>query len=119
MIFGSKFDHFLSFLPIEKNRRFVIFWTPFLTFLSLLGSIGIYRKTGPTKSTVLGPDPPPGTFYKFNENYRFFTMLGASIEPEKASGKSATTPYPPRKVNFIAIYRLFYNFTTHGSTKHV
>jgi hypothetical protein len=22
-------------------------------------------------------------------------------------------------VNFIAIYRLFYNFTTHGSTKHV
>jgi hypothetical protein len=28
-------------------------------------------------------------------------ILGPSIEPEKPSVKSASTPYPPQKVNFI------------------
>jgi hypothetical protein len=30
-------------------------------------------------------------------------ILGSSIEPEKASAKSASTPYPPQKVNFIGV----------------
>jgi hypothetical protein len=67
-----------------------------------LGSIAIYRKTAPTKSTVLGPGPPPGNFIKIIENYRFFTKIGPSIEPEKASLKSASTANPPKKYEFIA-----------------
>jgi hypothetical protein len=38
--------------------------------------IGIYGKTGPTKSTVLGPGPPPGIFIKFIGIYRFLPFLG-------------------------------------------
>jgi hypothetical protein len=67
-----------------------------------LGAIGIYRKTAPTKSTVLGPDPPPENFDKFIEFLVIFTILGPSIEPEKPSVKSASTPYPPKKDVFIA-----------------
>jgi hypothetical protein len=40
---------------------------------------------------------------KFIEIYRFLMILGPSIEPEKASLKSASTANPPQKVNFIAI----------------
>jgi hypothetical protein len=43
----------------------------------------------------LGPDPPPGENMKFIEIYRFLWILGSSIEPEKPSVKSASTPYPP------------------------
>jgi hypothetical protein len=95
LILGVKNDQKNDFLAIEKNRRFVIFRTTFYRFLSILGAIGIYRKTGPTKSTVLGPDPPPEIFYKFIDFLRFFLILGPSIEPEKPSVKSASTPYPP------------------------
>jgi hypothetical protein len=38
---------------------------------------------------------------KFIENYRFLSILGPSIEPEKASLKSASTANPPQKVKFI------------------
>jgi hypothetical protein len=106
-ILGVENDQKCHFWRHEKNRRFVIFRTTFLRFLSILGSIGIYRKTAPTKSTVLGPDPPPGKFYKFIEKYRFLPKIGPSIEPEKPSVKSASTPYPPLKVNFIATLRHF------------
>jgi hypothetical protein len=100
-ILGVKFCHFLSILALEKNRRFVIFWVPFWRFWSLLVPIGIYRKTGPTKSTVLGPGPPPWDFHKFYRNFGFFWIFGPSIEPEKASVKSASTAYPPSKVKFM------------------
>jgi hypothetical protein len=33
---------------------------------------------------------------KFIEIYRFLPFLGPSIEPEKATPKSASTPYPPK-----------------------
>jgi hypothetical protein len=66
-----------------------------------LGAIGIYRKTGPTKSTVLGPGPPPWDFYKIYRFSRFFVIFGPSIEPEKPSPKSASTANPPQKVIFI------------------
>jgi hypothetical protein len=51
----------------------------------------------------LGPDPPPGKSIKFIENYRFFMFLGPSIEPEKASLKSASTANPPQNDHFIPI----------------
>jgi hypothetical protein len=53
----------------------------------------------------LGPDPPPEISMKFIDFYAFLVILGSSIEPEKASAKSASTPYPPRKVKFM----LFFN----------
>jgi hypothetical protein len=64
IIYGVKFyvqnDEKMSKTGLKKNRRFVIFRVHFLPILSLLGPIAIYRKTAPTKSTVLGPDPPLG-----------------------------------------------------------
>jgi hypothetical protein len=76
-----------------------------------LGPIGIYRKTAPTKSTVLGPHPPPENFNKIYGFLAFFTILGPSIEPEKPSVKSASTPYPPKKVVFIAFFILGLDFS--------
>jgi hypothetical protein len=35
------------------------------------------------------------------QNYRFLPFWGPSIEPEKPSVKSASTPYPPPKVKFM------------------
>jgi hypothetical protein len=99
---GVKIVQKMSKMAIEKNRRFVIFRTPFYRFWSLLGSIRIYRKTGPTKSTVLGPGPPPGNFYKIYWFLPIFRNFGPSIEPEKPSVKSASTPYPPQKVVFMS-----------------
>jgi hypothetical protein len=94
---GVKNDQILAKIAIEKNRRFVFFRVTFLRFLSILGSIRIYRKTGPTKSTVLGPRPPPGNSINFVDFCRFLLILGSSREPEKPSAKSASTPYPPYK----------------------
>jgi hypothetical protein len=85
----------MSKMALRKSRRFVIFLVTFFTFWTGFGAIGIYRKTGPTKSTVLGPGPPPENFIKFIDFYRFLMILGPSIEPEKGEVKSASTPYPP------------------------
>jgi hypothetical protein len=38
---------------------------------------------------------------KFIENYRFLSILGSSIEPEKPSVKSASTANPPQKVEIM------------------
>jgi hypothetical protein len=57
--------------------------------------IGIYGKTAPTKSTVLGPGPPPGQNHKIYRKIGFFWFFGPSIQPEKTSPKSASTAYPP------------------------
>jgi hypothetical protein len=35
---------------------------------------------------------------KFIDFSPFLTILGSSIQPEKASVKSASTPYPPEKM---------------------
>jgi hypothetical protein len=45
-------------------------------------------------------------------------ILGPSIEPEKASVKSASTPYPPWKVNFIDNLWFFNNSRPNWSTIH-
>jgi hypothetical protein len=111
---GVVFDQIFTKMAIEKNRRFVIFRVRFWRFLSKMVPIRIYRKTGPTKSTVLGPRPPPGENIKFIDFWPFLLILGSSIEPEKASVKSASTPYPPWKVNFIGISNnLLPNFVPH------
>jgi hypothetical protein len=39
----------------------------------------------------------------FIEIYRFFRILGRSIEPEKPSPKSASTANPPQKVEIIVV----------------
>jgi hypothetical protein len=41
-------------------------------------------------------------------------FLGPSIEPEKASPKSASTANPPRKVNFIAFLLIIYRVNGFG-----
>jgi hypothetical protein len=91
-------------LAIEKNRRFVIFRTTFLSILSKMAPIRIYRKTGPTKSTVLGPRPPPGNLLKIIDFYGFLPKMGSSIEPEKPSVKSASTANPPQKDEIMVIF---------------
>jgi hypothetical protein len=40
---------------------------------------------------------------KIIDFYRFFTIWGPSIEPEKPSPKSASTANPPQNDQFIAI----------------
>jgi hypothetical protein len=68
--------------------------------------IGIYRKTGPTKSTVLGPGPPP---WENDEIYRFF-MFFIDFGVFNRAGKSVTKigiySKPPPKRSF---YRVFIN----------
>jgi hypothetical protein len=100
---GVKIGPNFSKMAVEKSRRFAFFLVDFYHFLSQNGPIRIYRKTGPTKSTVLGPGPPPGEKWIFIEIYRFLTILGPSIEPEKPSPKSASTANPPQKVKFMGV----------------
>jgi hypothetical protein len=64
LVLGVKFDQKISKMRIGKSRRFVKIWVTFLPILSENWLIGIYRKTGPTKSTVLGPGPPPWEKYE-------------------------------------------------------
>jgi hypothetical protein len=96
-ILGVQFDQKRRNLGHEKNRRFVIFRAPFLSLLTDFGPIGIYRKTGPTKSTVLGPGPPPWEIHKF---YRFFTIFhvfGAFNRAGKSVSKIGIYALPPLK----------------------
>jgi hypothetical protein len=69
---GVKFDQKCSKWRHGKSRRFVIFLPRFLTFGTENDCYRIYRKTGPTKSTVLGPGPPP---WEIIEIYRFLTIF--------------------------------------------
>jgi hypothetical protein len=66
----------------------------------------IYRKTGPTKSTVLGPGPPP---WENDENYRFllfFIDFGAFNRAGKSVTKIGIYSKPPPKSE---IYSAFIN----------
>jgi hypothetical protein len=94
----------------------VIFWTPFSTFLIDFDAIGIYRKTAPTKSTVLGARPPPWENYKFYRFFVIFTVLGAFNRAGKTVTKIGIYSKPPPKMiiysDFIVcdpIYRYFNN----------
>jgi hypothetical protein len=93
----EKFDHFLTKTGHKKNRRFVIFRAPFLSILTILDAIGIYRKTGPTKSTVLGARPPPWDFYKIYGFLSIFWVLGAFNRAGKTVTKIGIYSKPPPK----------------------
>jgi hypothetical protein len=84
----------------------------FCHFDRFWGLYGFIEKRPPQKALWLGPDPPPWDFDKIYRFLGFFWILGPSIEPEKASVKSASTPYPPWKVKimgfFIKIYYLYH-----------
>jgi hypothetical protein len=97
---GVKNDQILAKIAIEKNRRFVIFWTTFLTFLSKMGPIRIYRKTAPTKSTVLGPRPPPWRKVKFYWILSIFSYYGAFNRAGKTVSKIGIYALPPLKSEF-------------------
>jgi hypothetical protein len=111
---GVKNDRFLSILRHRKSRRFGVFLVHFFTFLSILGSIGIYRKTAPTKSTVLGPGPPPWRKVDFYWFLSIFTDFGAFNRAGKSVTKIGIYALPPQKwsfySHFIEILPFFYNY---------
>jgi hypothetical protein len=101
-LWGVKIDHFLSNLGHKKNRRFVIFSVEFYRFWVQKCPIRIYRKTGPTKSTVLGPRPPP---WEIVEIYRFllkFIDFGVFNRAGKTVSKIGIYALPPLKSEFYA-----------------
>jgi hypothetical protein len=104
--YGVHFDQIFWKNRIGKSRRFVIFLTRFFTFGTENDAIGIYRKTGPTKSTVLGPRPPPWEFDDFYWNLSIFTVLGAFNRAGKSVSKIGIYALPPLKSEF---YRVFNN----------
>jgi hypothetical protein len=66
--------------------------------------IGIYRKTGPTKSTVLGPGPPP---WENDEIYRFFAFFydfGVFNRAGKTVSKIGIYALPPLKSEFLWVF---------------
>jgi hypothetical protein len=84
-----------KFLGRRKKSTVRDFLTPNLEKSVENRFIGIYGKTAPTKSTVLGPGPPPGRKHKIYRKLPIFWVFGPSIQPGKPSPKSASTPYPP------------------------
>jgi hypothetical protein len=94
---GVKSDQISSKMAIEKNRRLVIFLTTFLTFLSKIGPIRIYRKTGPTKSYVLGPRLPPWQIDLIYRIFTFFIDFGVFNISGKTVNKIGIYSTPPPK----------------------
>jgi hypothetical protein len=92
----------MSKMAIEKNRRFVIFRVTFLPILSENAPIRIYRKTGPTKSTVLGPRPPPWRKHKFYRILAIFHDIGVYNTAGKSVSKIGIYALPPLKSEFLA-----------------
>jgi hypothetical protein len=92
--------------PLKKVDGSWFFWSDFCLFSPKWVAIGFIEKQAPQKALCLGPDPPPGEKSKFIDFWWILSILGSSIEPEKASVKSASTPYPPQKVNFIVFLYL-------------
>jgi hypothetical protein len=104
---GVKNDQKLSNLGLRKSRRFVIFLPRFLSFWTENVAIGIYRKTGPTKSTVLGPRPPPWDFHKIYRFLAIFIVFGVFNTAGKSVSKIGIYALPPLKSEF---YRQFIDF---------
>jgi hypothetical protein len=95
----------------EKSWRFVIFSVAFWRILIQKWLIGIYRKTGPTKSTVLGPRPPPWEKVKIYRKLWFFIDFGVFNRAGKTVSKIGIYALPPLKrekngflLKFIIIY---------------
>jgi hypothetical protein len=88
----------------KKNRRFVIFRVRFWRFLVQKSPIRIYRKTGPTKSTVLGPRPPPWEKHKIYRFLTFFIDFGVFNRAGKTVSKIGIYSKPPPKSEFYTIF---------------
>jgi hypothetical protein len=86
---------------INKTYGAWCFGPAFDDFRSKRHLYGFIEKQAPQKALGVGPDPPPGRKSKFIDFLVIFMILGPSIEPEKPSVKSASTPYPPWKVIFM------------------
>jgi hypothetical protein len=71
-----------------------------LTFLSKMGPIRIYRKTGPTKSTVLGPRPPPWRKGEIYRKLSIFWYFRAFNRAGKTVSKIGIYALPPLKSEF-------------------
>jgi hypothetical protein len=94
-LWGSKMIKISTFWVIKKTDGSWFFRSDFDDFVSKSDLYGFIEKRPPQKALCLGPDPPPGARSKFIDFWPFFMILGSSIEPEKPSVKSASTPYPP------------------------
>jgi hypothetical protein len=77
--------------------------------------IGIYRKTAPTKSTVLGADPPPPEKVKIYRFFMFFHDFWAFNTAGKTVTKIGIYALPPPKsgpkCDFLSILSIFATFT--------
>jgi hypothetical protein len=108
----------MSKIRIEKNRRFEKISVTFLSFLTQNESIGIYRKTGPTKSTVLGPGPPPWEIHKFYRFLLIFVIFGVFNTAGKSVSKIGIYALPPLKSEFYRFLIVRDPISSHGSTIH-
>jgi hypothetical protein len=88
---------FMSFCGRRKKSTVRDFLTPILTKTIEKWLIAIYGKTAPTKSTVLGPGPPPGNFIEFIEIYGFLAFLGLQYSRYNRHQSRHLRPTPPRK----------------------
>jgi hypothetical protein len=103
---GVKIGPNFSKMAVEKSRRFAFFLVDFYHFLSQNGPIRIYRKTGPTKSTVLGPGPPPLEIVEIFRKLYIFNDFGVLNRALKTVSKIGIYALPPLKSEF---YRCFIN----------
>jgi hypothetical protein len=110
MKLGVKFDQNCRKWRHGKSRRFVIFLVTFLSFWTAIARYRIYRKTGPTKSTVLGPRPPPWRKVDFYRFLPFFHEFWAFNRAGKTVTKIGIYSKPPLKSEN---YSDFYKFATH------
>jgi hypothetical protein len=101
---GVKFDQKSAKSGIGKSRRFAFFLVRFLSFYVEKWLIGIYRKTGPTKSTVLGPGPPPGENDEIYRKLCFFNDFGVFNRAGKTVSKIGIYALPPLKSDFYGIF---------------
>jgi hypothetical protein len=66
---------------------------------------GIYRKSAPTKSTVLGGPPPGLKFIEFIEKLGFFAFLGLQYSRKNRHQSRHLRPTPPRRTPKSDIFR--------------
>jgi hypothetical protein len=101
---GVNFGQKMSKMAIKKNRRFVIFSVRFWRFWVEKSPIRIYRKTAPTKSTVLGPRPPPWRKHKIYRFLALFHDFGAFNRAGKTVSKIGIYALPPLKSEFFGVF---------------
>jgi hypothetical protein len=115
-IYGVENDQKCQKSGIEKSGRFVIFLVRFCLFLTQKWAIRIYRKTGPTKSTVLGPRPPPWEFNEFYRNLPIFIDFGVFNRAGKSVSKIGIYALPPLKSEIYAPFIVRDPIYLYGST---